>query len=276
MIGLTEYDDVTRIKMSRLLAGYPLYFTACYFVDGLLIDTGCVTCRDEFSKAIKDFSLRLIVNTHSHEDHIGNNSILQEKYNVPVFCHPAAIPILADPKKLSLTFYQRLTWGFPDSSHGEGIEEHIETEHFSFEIIHTLGHSDDHICLYEPTMQWLFCGDAYVGGRDRVLREGFDILRIMDSLRKLNEVRIKRIFSGSGSVYEEGSVRLKEKIDYLEDMRKRIHELFEEGKSVGEITRMLFGSESWIYYFTGGKFSSRRLVTSMLQDSPRPSSLKPL
>jgi len=50
--------------------------------------------------------------------------------------------------------------------------------HHRFEVIYISGHSPDHICLYGPEKGWIFTGDAYIGGKDRVLRQDYDIWQI--------------------------------------------------------------------------------------------------
>jgi len=62
----------------------------------------------------------------------------------------------------------------------------------------------------------LFCGDTYIGGRDRALRDDYNIWQIIVSLRALSELPIHLIFTGSGNVRTNGSLVLKEKITYLE------------------------------------------------------------
>ena len=71
MLRITAYGDVTRIDLARTLAGRGRYWTTAYAVDGLLIDTGCAHSARELSTALADGPIFKIVNTHTHEDHIG-------------------------------------------------------------------------------------------------------------------------------------------------------------------------------------------------------------
>jgi glyoxylase-like metal-dependent hydrolase (beta-lactamase superfamily II) len=71
-------------------------------------------------------------------------------------------------------------------------------------VIPTPGHSPDHICLFEAQQGWLFSGDAYIGGKDRALRAGYDIHGIIASLKRLSELPVTTIFSGSGTVRGQG------------------------------------------------------------------------
>jgi glyoxylase-like metal-dependent hydrolase (beta-lactamase superfamily II) len=256
--------------LARELLGKPFYFTAAYWVDGLLIDTGCAHTARQLTSALKGWRVDRVVNTHSHEDHIGANAGVQEIFRCTVLAHPDALPILQNPKLQPLHPYRRLFWGWPKPSRGEPIGEWVETEQYRFQVVHTPGHSPDHVCLFEPNQGWLFSGDAYVGGKDRALRQDYDIYGIIASLRKLADLPVKTIFSGSGSVRADAVEHLLEKVAYLEELGERIHSLRDQGLSPRRIRRRVFGREPTITYFTLGRFSGLRLVQSYLAGAPSP------
>ncbi|MCX5872562.1 MAG: MBL fold metallo-hydrolase, partial [Deltaproteobacteria bacterium] len=170
MILIDNHDKITKFRLARTVFGRGLYFTAAYLVDGLLVDSGCAHTVNEFMVALEGSTIRSVVNTHTHEDHIAGNAHLQKKYSVRIYAHKEGLPVLANPRRVNLSLYQLVMWGYPEPSHAEPIGRILETEHYQFQIIHTPGHSLDHICLYVPNEGWLFTGDAYIGGRDRSLR----------------------------------------------------------------------------------------------------------
>jgi glyoxylase-like metal-dependent hydrolase (beta-lactamase superfamily II) len=268
----TRAAAVVRFRMARELLGKPFYFTAAYWVDGLLIDTGCAHTARQLTSALKGWNVDQVINTHSHEDHIGANASVQEMFRCPILAHPDALPILQNPKLQPLHPYRRLFWGWPKPSRGEPIGEWVETEHYRLQVIHTPGHSPDHVCLFEPDQGWLFSGDAYIGGQDRALRQDYDIYGIIASLKKLAELPVQTIFSGSGSVRTNGVEQLQEKIAYLEDLGERIRALRDQGLSPRRIRRRMFGREPYITYLTLGHFSGLRLVQSYLAGAPSPAS----
>ncbi|MFQ6001895.1 MAG: MBL fold metallo-hydrolase, partial [Anaerolineae bacterium] len=116
MIEIERVGKIVKIRLARSILGRPLYYTAAYWVDGLLIDTGCPRTSRELLSVIEELGLERIVNTHSHEDHIGGNALLREKFGVEILAHPLALPFLADPKRLHLQLYRRLIWGSPAPS----------------------------------------------------------------------------------------------------------------------------------------------------------------
>jgi len=269
MIQVKDFGEVRQFRLARAVRGRPLYFTSAYLVDGLLIDTGCAHTSEELTRALDGAALGRIVNTHSHEDHIGANAVLQQRFGLEVLIHPVGLPVLEAPRRRQpLRPYQLVMWGYPSPSKGRPLDQVVETDRFSFQVIHTPGHSPDHVCLYEPDRGWLFSGDAFVGGRDRALRADYNIWLIIDSLRRLSELDVGLIFTASGSVKEDGRNALKEKVDYLEEVGRRVLELAEQGVSFSRIRRKVFGPELPIYYITLGHFSGKNLVRSFIQDRP--------
>jgi len=273
MISIEQIDLVRKFSIARTVFGKNLYFTAAYFVDGLVIDTGCAHTAREFTQALDGLHVDLIANTHSHEDHVGANADLQESFETSILAHPEALPFLSNPRLRRLHPYQRVVWGYPTPSRGEALGSEFETMNFRFEVIHTPGHSSDHVCFYESRQGWLFSGDAYIGGRDKALRRDYNIWQILDSLRKLHQLDAQFIFPGSGTVRTNPRKAIQSKIDYLEETAERVLELHASGLNYRRISRKLFGPEMPIAYITLGHFCGRNLVKSYIEDKQASSKL---
>jgi glyoxylase-like metal-dependent hydrolase (beta-lactamase superfamily II) len=270
MIEIEQIGEVKRFRLGRTVWGRGWYFTGAYWVDGLVVDTGCAYTVRELESALQGSTVDRIVNTHSHEDHVAGNAVLQAKFRADVLAHPEAVPFLADPRSRRLRPYQLVMWGYPAPSKASAIASVLETRHLSFQVIHTPGHSPDHVCLYEPERGWLFTGDAYVGGRDRALRLDYNIWQIIDSLKKLASLGPKILFTGSGTVRLEAAEELATKIAYLEETGARVLDLHAAGWNRRRIREKLLGPEMPIAYFTLGNFSGRNLVRSFIEDRARP------
>jgi len=269
MIFVEDVEEIRKFRLARTLFGRGLYYTGAYWMDGLIIDTGCTYTVQELVSALDGVKIDLIVNTHSHEDHIGANAALMRRFGAKIVIHPLGLEVLSSPRgRQPLKPYQQVMWGYPDPSEGTAIGETVETETHRFEVIHTPGHSPDHICLYEPERGWLFSGDAYIGGRDRALRADYNIWQVIDSLKKLVKLDMTFLFTGSGRVRRNVRTELMEKIHYLEDMAEKVLELYRRGVSYGRIRRELFGLELPISYLTLGHFSGKNLVRSVVEDRP--------
>jgi len=269
MIQVEQINAVRKFYLARSFLGRGLYFTTAYWVDGMMVDTGCAYTVRELVASLKGYQVDYIVNTHSHEDHIAGNAALQNIYHSVALAHPMALPILADPRgKQPLHFYQQLMWGYPDPSRGKAIGEFVETNNHRFEVIHTPGHSPDHISLYEPKEGWLFSGDLFVGGRDRALRADYNIWLIIASLEKVAEMDICILFPGSGNVRKNPHDEIIRKIEYLKELGERILSHYRQGLSYTQIRRTLLGPEIAIAYFTVGHFAGTNLIRSFIEDQP--------
>ena len=107
----------------------------------------------------RDLSVKGILITHHHNDHIGGIGPLKERYKCPVYglkkdCHRIA----------GLTNFVT-----------EGSQMTIED--LSFEVWFTPGHTSGHLCFIEPVRQWLFCGDTlFIMGCGRVFDGSLEAL----------------------------------------------------------------------------------------------------
>lgn len=272
MLIATTYGEVTRFDLARNIVGRGRYWTTAYLIDDLLIDSGCAYTASELAAALEEIRLSTLVNTHTHEDHIGANGRLQrEKPALRILAHSKGLPILERPRELQpLQPYQRLFWGWPEPCCAESIEEYgwVETAQYRFQVIYTPGHSQDHLCLYEPDAQWLFSGDLFVGGSDRALRRDYNIWDIIASLKRIAAMPIKALFPGSARVREEPRADLLAKVNYLEITGEKVLALHRQGWGLKAIAREVFGGPGWVEIVTLGHFSRRNLVVSYIHNKP--------
>lgn len=267
MIHAEQVDTVIKFRMARDFLGRPAYWTAAYLADGLLVDTGCHFTARQLCAALRRETVRFIVNTHHHEDHIGANAEIAREHAATIYAHPLALPYLRDPSRIRLQLYRRVFWGWPVPSEGREVPREIFTERHRFQVIHAPGHSPDHIILYEPNTGWAFTGDLFIGGRDRAYRPDYDIQATLESLRKLAALDISYLFPGSGSVRPNPRQEILDKIAHLEELHARIHELHRRGLDEKRIARTLFGREGSLTYLTCGHFSGVNLVRVFLRDT---------
>lgn len=258
-------DGVVRFVMARRILGKKLYRSSCYLVDGLLIDSGIPLLCRSFARSLSDRRVTAIAITHAHEDHIGGNAILQECHGVPVFAHEKALPIISDPRNLSLLPYQKLFFGTPSPSVGKPVGDTIDAERRRFKVIHSPGHSPDHVVFYEENKGWLFSGDAFIGGQDRVLREGYDVRLVTKTLRMLSSLGAEVMFTGMGNVIRHPARQIERKISYFEEVSDRIVKMNREGISAADIARKLFPGDFHVRLVTSGDFSAANLVQAFLR-----------
>jgi glyoxylase-like metal-dependent hydrolase (beta-lactamase superfamily II) len=270
MLKITRYDEVTRFDLARTIAGRGRYWASCYLLDGLLIDSGPAHTAPELLAALEGMPITRIVNTHSHEDHIGANGALQcQRPGLEILAHPLALEVLEDPRAAQpLQAYRKVVWGWPPPSQGAPLSngDHIQTDRYRLEVIYTPGHSRDHLCLYEAGQGWIFSGDLFVGGQDRALGASYEIWAIIASLKHMAALPAATLFPSSARVRSNPKEALAKKIAYLEDLGERVLALHGQGYSVSQIARRLLGGPMLIELITLGRFSRRHLVRSYLRN----------
>ncbi|CEK10957.1 hydroxyacylglutathione hydrolase [Legionella hackeliae] len=113
----------------------------------------------------QSLQLQAILLTHHHHDHIGGVLDLTQIYpDIPVYGPE-------DPR-------------IPFVTHTLKPDTVLSLTPYNFKILGTPGHTSTHISLFEPTYQWLFCGDTlFSAGCGRV----FDgtIEELFSSLQKI-------------------------------------------------------------------------------------------
>ncbi|HWG92009.1 MAG TPA: MBL fold metallo-hydrolase, partial [Candidatus Thermoplasmatota archaeon] len=139
-----------------------------------------------------------------------------------------------------------------------------------FRVVHTPGHCRDHVSFFEEETGWLFAGDAYLG-RMRVARPDENVPQIMASLELMQALGPERLFPAHGvAIDRRPGEALSDTLQYLEDLQARARTLQGRGKSVKAIAKELLGPEPFLSYVSGGEFSARRLIESLLFDEAVP------
>jgi glyoxylase-like metal-dependent hydrolase (beta-lactamase superfamily II) len=268
MLESTWHDDVLCLRMARTLAGRGRYFTAAYYIDSLLFDTGCVHARPETLAALSGLSVNTIVNSHSHEDHVGNNRVLQQHHGCTVYAHALTVPVLHDPRlRGPLHPYRHIMLGEPEICQATVVPAQVETKDHRFQVHHLPGHSPDHIILFEPDRGWAFTADLFVGGKDRAARPDAHGAQLIASLEKLAALEPTVIFPGSGNPRRNPQAELREKIDSVKELRHRILSLHRQGLGPRAIRARLFPRPMLMEALTLGDFSGTNLVRAHLKNS---------
>lgn len=265
MIEVDRFEEVTRIRMSIESGGKAVYWVAAYLVDGLLIDTGCPHTAEELGAFLQGQELRAVVNTHFHEDHVGADRLIRERFGVDVFAHPDSVPLIA--RRPELRPYQEYVWGYPEPCEVLPLGAVVETPRFRFEAIETGGHSAGHVCLVEMERGWCFSGDIFITDRPRVIRADEDAAGLVASMRLLAGLPTGRLvlFTSMGRVVPEGREALEACASYFEEAGERVRELARAGRTTEGIREELFAGGSSLAALTGGHFSTDNLIASLLE-----------
>lgn len=131
---------------------------------------------DAILRVVGDRTIKAIVCTHAHDDHVRVAPQLRERANggqgAPIMLHPDDRPLW------ELTHRDHL-W---DLDLADGVR--IEVGGTTLEVLHTPGHAPGAVCLYAPELGCVFTGDTlFQGGPGATGRSFSDADLIKDSIR---------------------------------------------------------------------------------------------
>jgi hydroxyacylglutathione hydrolase len=155
--------------------------------------------------AARDWTLKLIVSTHGHWDHIGDNAAVAGHTGAEVAVHPLDRARLTDPQPLFAPF------DIPPSVPALDLVEGglIRFGEVRLRVLHTPGHTEGSVCLLSEDDGLLYSGDTlFAGGWGRVDLPGGDPAAMVESLARLTglEDRVS-VFPGHGSTTTIGRER---------------------------------------------------------------------
>jgi glyoxylase-like metal-dependent hydrolase (beta-lactamase superfamily II) len=160
--------------------------------------------------------------------------------------------------------YQQLVWDWPQRSQGTVICSQIKAGSYRFEVIHAPGHTDDHICLYEPDQKWLFTGDLFCGTNFIYLRQDENYLQILETLKKLSVLAVNTVFCNLKGAVSNGKEALLKKIAKMEQLRDDVLALKEKGLPPDKIRQKVLGNEGAMGFVTRGHYSKQNTIDSIM------------
>jgi glyoxylase-like metal-dependent hydrolase (beta-lactamase superfamily II) len=132
--------------------------------------------------ADRGWTLKLVVSTHRHWDHIGDNAAVVERTGAALAAHVLDRPGIEDPRPLSAPF--PIVPSVPALDLAEGSL--IRFGDITLDVLHTPGHTEGSVCLLATDRRLLFTGDTlFAGGWGRVDLPGGDAALMVESLSRL-------------------------------------------------------------------------------------------
>jgi len=268
-------------------------FTAVIY-DGLLVDPGSPRMRRSLARHLRRLpagSVRAVVATHHHEEHVGNLNWAAEKMSAPLFLSAQTAELLKSPWKLP--FVRAAIIGQPAALKlpYEILGDRVTAARGELEVLATPGHCDDHIVLYDRAEKVLIAGDAFMGSYFATPNPDVDSLKWIDTLERLLTLKIDVLVEGHGHVHtmrpdfpeipgvvirEDPHAALEKKLIYLRWLREQIESGKREGLTPAAVEATCFpwgSGRSWesfsknelIRFLSLGHFSRSELVRSFVR-----------
>jgi len=260
------------------------FFTSCYLIDGLLIDSGPPGGSADLRELVKSLNPEDMIEkcfiTHSHEDHAGGANLLSTEFGIPIYSSEKAIDIL----RVGNTYpdYRQIAWG-PKMLPVNAIplKESITTrsKKYIFKLFPMSGHAPELITLIERNQQWAFVADAVLpkynmlfGGNSDIQEDISKVFQSLQNLYEFTESMSDLLIFSAGNGVLQGRDVLIEKMTEIQEKHSLVHRYnkilkkkgFTEKQIIKKLVKRVFGKESFIGQMTRGDLSRTNLIISLL------------
>ena len=173
-----------------------------YVVDSeMIIDTGTGNMFADVKQEIKENcdprTIRTIINTHYHFDNTGGNKKFRDWLGAHIVSHEYDKDRIEKGETLAEKFGTVGKIVTVDGTVKEGAV--LRTQNFSFVVLHTPGHTEGSICLYEPNKKILISGDTIMSDTiGRIDLPTSNRIELKKSLEKLLNYNVEYMLPGHG------------------------------------------------------------------------------
>jgi len=165
--------------------------------DALVLDPGMGAAEPLLERvAANGLRLHLIANSHGHIDHIIDNAPLVRETGAPLAIHPDDAYRLAAPNNYGFEIERAVAT--VDLREGE----QLRIGDLVWDVLHTPGHTEGSVCLYEERAALLLAGDVlFAGTYGRTDLPGGDEAAMVASLARLlrDLPPVVRVLPGHGA-----------------------------------------------------------------------------
>ncbi|HMI66120.1 MAG TPA: MBL fold metallo-hydrolase [Cyclobacteriaceae bacterium] len=156
--------------------------------EAVVIDPGCY--EPEERKELDDFistqklTVKYLLNTHCHIDHVLGNDYVKEKYKVKLLIHAYDEPLLRAVKNYAPNYgFAGYREALPDQFLKEG--DTVQFGNTTLNVLFLPGHSPGHIGFYNREQKVILSGDVlFEGSIGRTDLPGGDFNTLLDSIHR--------------------------------------------------------------------------------------------
>lgn len=172
IIGLLRKSDLFLNKNLRLMKVESFVFNPfqenTYVLydeskECVIIDPGCIEREElhELTSFIQEngLSVKLLLNTHCHVDHVLGNNFIKEKYKVELLIHASDLSVLKAVRAYAPSYgFFQYKEAEPDRFMKEG--DVITFGNQSLKVLFVPGHSPGHVAFYNEKSKQVIAGDV--------------------------------------------------------------------------------------------------------------------
>jgi hydroxyacylglutathione hydrolase len=114
------------------------------------------------------------------------------------------------------------------------------------EVLHTPGHAPNHLCFLLEEERVLFTGDNVLDGMFSVINpaRGGDMAVYLDTLTRLEKLRLSRLCPGHGDVIDEPRARIQEYVTHRLDRERQVLKVLKAGPvRISDLVDTLYGDQ---------------------------------
>ncbi|MHB9287081.1 MBL fold metallo-hydrolase [Halobacteriales archaeon Cl-PHB] len=240
---------------------------AAYVIDAeepVLVETGYPNSIDRIRAELRDADIdpatvAHAVASHVHIDHSGGAaSLTRDNPDLSVYIHEATADHLVDPAALTESSRDAMgehfsEMGEPDPVPAENLVRvsdegaAIDAGDRTVDLVHTPGHSPDHLAAWDPTSGTLFANEAlgsYYPRADRWLPPAtlprFDPAAVRESADRLSEFDADRLAMSHFGVRADPAEAIDTARERLATFERRVEELYETHGNVADTERAVW------------------------------------
>jgi len=220
----------------------------------ILLDSGLLEQQEALDALLREEGLVCvgIIGSHAHMDHSGNHRFFQKNYGTTIAMSLGEAGVLTSQLCMSLSLYNLSPGQIAKESSLDGIkctadiiilptDRQVTLHGVTFSVLHTPGHSADHIAIRTPDNVF-YLGDALATGRTLFRAKfpyAFSVAACFESLRLLRSVEAEAYIAAHFGLYPEILSFVDMEIAFLQRRMYEILELVEGDATVEAVAKRI-------------------------------------